>query len=84
MPINQPGAPRLPGSHKCSSTLHLFTKLKAIGDAVVEVNARNPGELGVPILKIGGKDAKIVITPRCAGLRANRKFANEGRPLPYR
>lgn len=46
---------------------HLVTKLKAVGDAVVQVSARNLSELRALILRFGGKDANVIV-PRRAGL----------------
>ena len=75
---NQPARrATLAGKPQMLFDAHLVTKLKAVGDAGVQVSALNPGELRALILKFGGKDAKVGIALRRAGLRASRKFADD-------
>ena len=56
---NQPAIhAALAGKPQVLFDAHLVTKLKAVGDAVVQVSARNLGELRELISKFGGENAK--------------------------
>ena len=56
---NQPARrAALAGQPQMLFDAHLVTKLKAVGDAVVQVSARNLGELRALISKFGGENAK--------------------------